>query len=192
LISLGSSIFRGFRAKNFIQNAAPNITSTDIHVPQTSPLFKENSSTVLSHVPYSTEKYFTICEYPHPPVHSPSSLRQHRTDVHAMSIFSYIRSIYALDTIDTRFTSSSATPYKAVIDGRADNAAANAKRDDSVPGAGVRTDHSGRPIAQPSKWNTPEFYFYYFVFITIVPYMFWVAYDVSRRQYKVPIHLPFF
>jgi len=101
-----------------------------------------------------------------------------------MSIFSYIRSIYALDTIDTRFTSSSAIPYKAVIDGRADNAPANAKRDDSVPGAGVRTDHSGRPIAQPSKWNTPEFYFYYFVFITIVPYMFWIAYDVSRRQYK--------
>jgi hypothetical protein len=109
-----------------------------------------------------------------------------------MSIFSYIRSIYALDTIDTRFTSSSATPYKAVIDGRADNAAANAKRDDSVPGAGVRTDHSGRPIAQPSKWNTPEFYFYYFVFITIVPYMFWVAYDVSRRQYMDILHSPIF
>jgi hypothetical protein len=105
-----------------------------------------------------------------------------------MSIFSYIRSIYALDTIDTRFTSSSATPYKTVVDGRAENAAANAKRDDSIPGPGVRTDYSGRPIAQPSKWNTPEFYFYYFVFITVVPYMFWVAYDVSRRQYKDAIH----
>jgi protein-cysteine N-palmitoyltransferase HHAT len=98
-----------------------------------------------------------------------------------MSIFSYIRSIYALDTIDTRFTNSSGTPYRTVIDTRTENAAANAKRDDSIPGAGVRTDHSGRPIAQPSNWKTPEFYFYYFVFITIVPYMFWVAYDVSRR-----------
>lgn len=97
-----------------------------------------------------------------------------------MSIFSYIRSIYALDTIDTRFTNSSGTPYRTVIDTRTENAAANAKRDDSIPGAGVRTDHSGRPIAQPSNWKTPEFYFYYFVFITIVPYMFWVAYDVSR------------
>ena len=101
-----------------------------------------------------------------------------------MSIFSYVRSIYALDTIDTRFTSSSATPYKAVVDARIDPATSTSKRDDSVPGVGVKTDHSGRPIAQPSKWNTPEFYFYYFVFITIVPYMFWIAYDVSRRQYK--------
>lgn len=98
-----------------------------------------------------------------------------------MSIFSYVRSIYALDTIDTRFTSSSSTPYRAIIDARNESPDAHSKRDDSVPGAGVKTDYSGRPIAQPSKWKTPEFYFYYFVFITVVPYMFWVAYDVSRR-----------
>ncbi|TVY38080.1 Glycerol uptake protein [Lachnellula subtilissima] len=97
-----------------------------------------------------------------------------------MSIFSYIRSIYALDTIDTRFTSSSSTPYKAVIDARLNTAASTSKRDDSVLSAGVKTDRHGRPVAQPSKWNTPEFYLYYFVFLTIVPYMFWIAYDVSR------------
>ena len=101
-----------------------------------------------------------------------------------MSLFSYIRSIYALDTIDTRFTSSSSIPYKIVVDDRARSAAARAKRDDSIPGAGIKTDYSGRPVAQPSKWRTPEFYFYYFVFITTVPYMFWIAYDVSRRQYN--------
>lgn len=95
-----------------------------------------------------------------------------------MSVFSYIKSIYALDTIDTRFTSSSATPYKAVVDARATT---SNKRDDSVPGVGVKTDYSGRPIAQPSKWDTLEFYIYYLVFIVVVPYMFWVAYDVSRR-----------
>jgi hypothetical protein len=98
-----------------------------------------------------------------------------------MSIFSYIRSVYALDTIDTRFTNSSATPYRTVVDGRLDSAEANAKRDDSNPGVGVKTDFSGRPVAQPSKWNTPEFYFYYLVFTIVVPYMFWIAYDVSRR-----------
>ena len=101
-----------------------------------------------------------------------------------MSIFSYIRSIYALDTIDTRFTSSSRTPYKAVVDGRIDSADYNLKRDDSVPGPGVQTDNHGRPVAQPSKWRTPEFYFYYFIFIITVPYMFWITYDVSRRQYS--------
>ncbi|KAL5314528.1 hypothetical protein ACEPPN_017168 [Leptodophora sp. 'Broadleaf-Isolate-01'] len=99
-----------------------------------------------------------------------------------MSVFSYIRSIYALDTIDTRFTSSSAAPYKTVVDARSDPSS-KIKRDDSVPGVGVKTDHSGRPIAQPSKWNTPEFYFYYFVFLTVVPYMFWVAFDVSRPSH---------
>lgn len=92
-----------------------------------------------------------------------------------MSIFSYVRSIYALDTIDTRFTSSSSTPYEI------DPAAAKSKRDDSKPGEGVRTDSNGRPVAQPSRWNTTEFYFYYFIFLTVVPYMFWIAYDVSRR-----------
>ncbi|THV49729.1 hypothetical protein BGAL_0181g00020 [Botrytis galanthina] len=91
-----------------------------------------------------------------------------------MSIFSYVRSIYALDTIDTRFTNSSSTPYEI------DPAAAKSKRDDSKPGEGVRTDSNGRPIAQPSRWNTTEFYFYYFIFLTVVPYMFWIAYDVSR------------
>ena len=79
------------------------------------------------------------------------------------------------------------TPYKSVVNARADSGAAAAKRDDSIPGVGVKTDHSGRPIAQPSKWKTPEFYFYYFIFIITVPYMFWVAYDVSRRQYKQSI-----
>ncbi|KAK2625474.1 hypothetical protein QTJ16_004786 [Diplocarpon rosae] len=99
-----------------------------------------------------------------------------------MSLFSYVRSIYALDTIDTRFTSSSSTPYRTVVDARS-HPDHKAKRDDSAPGVGVRTDNSGRPIAQPSKWNTPEFYFYYFVFLTIVPSMFWVAFDVSRPSH---------
>ncbi|QSZ29376.1 hypothetical protein DSL72_003890 [Monilinia vaccinii-corymbosi] len=91
-----------------------------------------------------------------------------------MSIFSYIRSIYALDTIDTRFTNPSSTPYQS------DPTAGKSNRDDSKPREGVRTDSNGRPIAQPSRWNTLEFYIYYFVFLTVVPYMFWIAYDVSR------------
>lgn len=99
-----------------------------------------------------------------------------------MSLFSYVRSVYALDTIDTRFTSSSTTPYKSVIDARLDPAQGSSR---PLPPQGVpaKLDSNGKPIAQPSKWNTPEFYFYYLVFIVVVPYMFWIAYDVSRRQY---------
>lgn len=104
-----------------------------------------------------------------------------------MSIFSYIRSIYALDTIDTRFTNASSVPYQTVIDTRAETAIVQAKRDDSVPGSGGKVDRRGKPIAQPSLWRTKEFYFYYFVFLTIVPYMFWIAYDVSRRLFtRIP------
>ncbi|ORX62945.1 glycerol uptake protein 1 [Hesseltinella vesiculosa] len=35
--------------------------------------------------------------------------------------------------------------------------------------------------AQPSRWNTPEFYFYYVVFVFMVPYMFYVAHGVSKE-----------
>ena len=32
----------------------------------------------------------------------------------------------------------------------------------------------------PPRWNTLEFWFYGFVFVTVVPMMVWCAYDVSR------------
>lgn len=74
---------------------------------------------------------------------------------------SFLASIYDLDTLDTRFTTPSSVPYRAAAD------------------APVKPD----PRAEPSKWATPEFYLYYLVFVTVVPYMFWVAYDVSRRRF---------
>jgi protein-cysteine N-palmitoyltransferase HHAT len=99
-----------------------------------------------------------------------------------MSLFSYIRSIYQLDTLDTRLTNSSTTPYKRPANAQIDPTYPKSSQD--LPqGVPVKLDPNGRPIAQPSKWNTPEFYVYYFCFVTIVPYMFWVAYDVSRRWY---------
>jgi hypothetical protein len=98
-----------------------------------------------------------------------------------MSLFSYVRSIYALDTLDTRFTTSSTTPYKSTIDGRADYTKSKLSQDNALQGVSIKLDSHGQPRAQPSKWTTPEFYFYYFVFLTVVPYMFWVVYDVSKR-----------
>ena len=32
----------------------------------------------------------------------------------------------------------------------------------------------------PPRWNTPEFWFYGFAFVAVVPLMFWCAFDVSR------------
>lgn len=70
--------------------------------------------------------------------------------------------VYDLDNLDTRLTTPSSVPYPA--DGRP----APRKPD---------------PKAKPSKWRTPEFYFYYVIFIVTVPYMFWIVYSVSRREW---------
>ncbi|EGX89421.1 glycerol: H+ symporter (Gup1), putative [Cordyceps militaris CM01] len=86
-----------------------------------------------------------------------------------MGVFSFLKQVYHLDTLDTRFTSSSSVPYKSVIEARGDPAA---QRADAAAKAQSRT--------QLSKWNTPEFYLYYVVIILAVPYMFWIAYNVSR------------
>jgi hypothetical protein len=80
---------------------------------------------------------------------------------------SFLASVYNLDTLDTRFTTPSSVPYRAP----------NGKREDEA-----KPDKR----AEPSKWGTAEFYVYYLVFLTAVPYMFWIAYDVSRRTYIVP------
>jgi hypothetical protein len=88
-----------------------------------------------------------------------------------MTLLQVLQRIYSLDTLDTRLTISSNTPIKAVVsdsptreplagkDGRAQDIAAN---------------------AQPSKWNTVEFYCYGLVFLTMVPLMFKTVMDVSK------------
>lgn len=40
---------------------------------------------------------------------------------------------------------------------------------------------TGQPLpnARPRKWNTPEYYLYYFVFLTVIPLMIKSVYDVS-------------
>lgn len=87
-----------------------------------------------------------------------------------MGVFSYLRKVYDLDTLDTRFTSASTVPYKTVIEQRTD------------PVAQREAEERNRSKSQPSKWQTPEFYLYYVVFALAVPYMFWACYDVSRRE----------
>lgn len=87
-----------------------------------------------------------------------------------MGVLTFLRSVYDLDTLDTRFTNSSSVPYQTVVDARSDPATAQ----ESSVKAQSRT--------QPPKWRTPEFYLYYLVFLLAVPYMFWVPYSVSQRE----------
>lgn len=82
-----------------------------------------------------------------------------------------LKAVYSLNTLDTRFTTPSSVPYKAAADSRDGNG---------------KRETIGKPDkrVQPSRWATPEFFFYYFVFLVTVPRMFWVAYDVSRCTCK--------
>ncbi|KAH7156567.1 MBOAT, membrane-bound O-acyltransferase family-domain-containing protein [Dactylonectria macrodidyma] len=93
-----------------------------------------------------------------------------------MGLLSFLGSVYDLDTLDTRFTNASSVPYQTVVDARTDP---DLKKDDP---------DKSRARGQPSKWRTPEFVLYIGVLCVIVPYMFWIAFDVSRpsdpRYYK--------
>ncbi|KAJ5383855.1 Membrane bound O-acyl transferase MBOAT [Penicillium concentricum] len=81
------------------------------------------------------------------------------------SIFAWLRRVYSLDTLDTRFTS--ATTAQDTRGSSAKDARANA-------------------IAQgasPSLWRTPEFFVYYLFFIILVPLMFKTVIDVSKESH---------
>lgn len=91
-----------------------------------------------------------------------------------MGALSFVRNVYDLDTLDTRFTNSASVPYQTVIDARSDPATSN----------GTTSKWQGK--AQRSKWNTPEFYIYYLILGFAIPYMFWVVFDVSRRMWLLP------
>lgn len=99
-----------------------------------------------------------------------------------MGALSLLGKVYDLDTLDTRFTSSSSVPYQSVIDARSD------------PAASREAAAKAQARAQPPKWHTPEFYLYYVVFLLAVPTMFWIPYTVSRRgcplaQSKLECHV---
>lgn len=89
-----------------------------------------------------------------------------------MGLLSYLRKVYDLDTLDTRFTAPSKVPYQTVIDQRNDPVASREAAEDA------------RNRAPASKWKTPEFSLYLLVIMFVIPYMFWVVYDVSRREFK--------
>lgn len=93
-----------------------------------------------------------------------------------MSLYRYFKSVYALDTLDTRFSVSSTTPLSRKND---DNGITDTKSPSQI----VLDGSEGRkPLAtaQPSKWNTHEFYFYYLCFATIPFFMAKSVYDVSQ------------
>jgi hypothetical protein len=102
-----------------------------------------------------------------------------------MSWLQSIKKLYSLDTLDTRFTIPSSTPPRdAVTELRIDPAKPGpAKSQNENQRSNGVSKHSPGADIRPSLWNTPEFYFYYFIFITIIPLMFKTGYDVSKSMY---------
>lgn len=90
-----------------------------------------------------------------------------------MTFLQTLQRIYSLDTLDTRLTVSSTTPLKAVSDSR------QSPTREPLAGKDGRAQDIAAS-AQPSKWNTVEFYFYGLVFLTMVPLMFKTVMDVSQ------------
>ncbi|KAJ5129655.1 uncharacterized protein N7515_005694 [Penicillium bovifimosum] len=83
------------------------------------------------------------------------------------SIFAWLRRIYSLDTLDTRFTSTAITP-----------------RADTRPTSNARANAIAQG-ASPSLWRTPEFFVYYLFFITLVPLMFKTVIDASKESHPI-------
>lgn len=85
------------------------------------------------------------------------------------SLLSLFRQLYSLNTLDSRFTTPASTPLRTAADTRpasSKDARANAIANN----------------APKSRWNTPEFFVYYVVFIVLVPLMFKTVVDVSQGK----------
>ena len=93
-----------------------------------------------------------------------------------MSLWDQLRRLYSLNTLDTRFTTSSQAPAKLAADAKQ-----GSERDGDNQDAST---HSKVVRGRNSKWNTLEYYFYYFVFITAVPLMFYVPYTASQCRFR--------
>lgn len=98
-----------------------------------------------------------------------------------MGLLHWLRRLYSLDALDTRFTVSSNAPLKYAAESRSQGVPARG-------GSGVAGTGNGGSDASPSKWNTPEFYVYYVVFVLAVPMMFKAVIEVSQGKLKFLVY----
>ncbi len=86
----------------------------------------------------------------------------------------FLRNLYSLETLDTRFAQSASTPPKR---GDTELRTQQQLRSSKPKGDAVGSYADG---AQPPRWNTPEFYAYYLVLLFAIPMMFKAVYEVSQ------------
>jgi hypothetical protein len=90
------------------------------------------------------------------------------------SLFTWLRRLYSLDTLDTRFTATAITPTNANVNSNSNS--------DTRPAAKDARASSIAQNARASLWHTPEFFIYYLFFITLVPLMFKTVIDASKGE----------
>lgn len=88
-----------------------------------------------------------------------------------MTVYTFFRDLYSLDTLDTRLTTSSKTPAKDANIASAKTTSKDVVATKDLP-----------PGASVSKWGTPEFYLYTLVFVVCVPLMYKAVWDVSQTS----------
>ena len=93
-----------------------------------------------------------------------------------MNLLHFAGRLYSLETLDTRFTSSSRTPSLHTDPARPSPDDASYKRGRS--GAGELAKG-----ASPPRWRSLEFIYHGLIFLIAVPLMFKTVYDVSKRKH---------
>ena len=94
-----------------------------------------------------------------------------------MSWLHYVKRMYSLDTLDTRFTTSSKVPLRPERDG--------AIADVKLPAQAIlqsKAEHRASPATQPPKWKTLEFYLYYLIMVFVSFLLVKCMYEMSQGQ----------
>lgn len=94
-----------------------------------------------------------------------------------MTISHYVKTLFSLDTLDTRFTTSQASRQPTYEPLSLDPAKPPVNNGLSTPKATSQPERSSQ-----ARWKSPEFAFYALVFLVAIPLMFKSAYEVSSRK----------
>ena len=99
-----------------------------------------------------------------------------------MKILNYPRTLYSLDTLDARFTTSSRIPPSSTasqIDPKKTTLTQGVSSSTNENRLGKNKKLSDVP---PPNWDTLEYYLYYVVIGAALPLMFKAALDISKRM----------
>ena len=86
-----------------------------------------------------------------------------------------------METLDTRFTTSSKTPPSQIDPAKPSPAEASFK-------SSGQGRNGGRDVALEAsrpRWKSPEFIYHGLVFLVVVPLMFKTVYEVSKRKHTL-------